>query len=109
MIVEIPITQEGAHFEFFTELDGGASYRLTFRWNARVGAWFMDLADGDGSLIVAGVRVVLNIPLLGKVADSRRPPGELFAIDTSGDELEADFEGLGRRVALYYASFSDLR
>lgn len=109
MIVELPIAQEGAHFEFSTELDAGASYRFTFRWNGRVGAWFLDLADGDGDLIVAGVRVVLNLPLLGKVADSRRPPGELFAVDTAGTELEADFEALGRRVAIFYASFTDLR
>lgn len=108
MILEIPIRQEGPHFGFATELDG-VSYGLSFRWNDRVGQWVLDVLDGEGTVVVSGIRVVLDTPLLFRYQGRASiPPGELIAVDSTGGSTEADLEDLGRRVLLYYLSADEL-
>lgn len=108
MILELPITQEGPWFSISTELDG-AAFKLSFRWNERLEQWVLDVADGDGNPIVSGIRVVIDQPLLNRFRGiSGMPPGEIMAIDTENTGLDADLEDLGRRVALFYLSESEL-
>lgn len=103
-MVQLPIVQESAWFSFATELDG-AGFTFTWRWNDRAAAWFFDLADSDGGVIATGVKLVVNLPLLVPFhANARCPAGELIAIDTTGQGLDAEFEDLGRRVVVLYAS-----
>jgi hypothetical protein len=107
VIVELPIRQEGPYFGFSTELDG-VSYGLTFRWNDRVEQWVMDVADGEGTVIVAGIRVVIDTPLLLRYQGRASvPPGEIIAVDTGGKSAESDLEAIGRRVVLYYLSVEE--
>lgn len=107
-MIELPIRQEGPLFGFSTELDG-VTYGLTFRWNDRVEQWCLDIEDGEGTLIVAGIRVVIDTPLLRRYQGRASvPPGEMMAIDTGGTSKESDLEALGRRVALFYVSANEL-
>jgi len=108
MIVELPITQEGPFFGFGTELDG-VTYRFAFRWNERISQWVLDLSDGDGALVVSGVKVVIDTPLFDRFRGRAAvPPGEVIAVDTENGGRDADLEDLGRRVRLYYLSSDEL-
>lgn len=103
MSVRLPITQDGAHFSFTCELDG-VTYYFEFRWNDRDSSWFMTVGDGEGTTIVAGVKVVINMPLLNFFTDDQLPLGSLIATDTGGTDLDAGFGDLGRRVIVTYLS-----
>ncbi len=107
MSVKIPIKPVGALFSFTIELEG-VTYALTFRWNDRDEAWFMDIGDGAGADIITGIRVVIRQGLLGRAASSLLPPGEIMAFDTSDTNVEATFEDFGLRVQLVYLTAADL-
>ncbi len=107
MMVNLPIVREGPYFGFSCELDS-VTYQFTFRWNGRDGSWFMDLADGEGTVLVAGVKVVLGVFLGLKHWNQSFPPGMFLAIDTSGADEEAGFDDLGKRVVVSYTSFAEL-
>ena len=107
-IVKVPVNQEAAIFQFSIELDG-LTYGMLFRWNERSGQWALDLLDGEGNALVTGIRCVINVPLLANYhGRDGVPAGELLFVDTSGQDVDADFEDLGRRVLLYYASEGEL-
>lgn len=107
MTVRLPILQVSARFRFAVELEG-VSYTLTFRWNDRDGAWFLDVGDGNGTPIVTGIKMVINCMLLGRATDSRLPAGDFIALDTSGANLDAEFQDLGRRVQVSYFTRAEL-
>lgn len=86
-----------------SKLDG-REYVIAFVWNEREARWFFDLADENGDPIVSGVKVIPNFPLLRRVVDARCPPGELAAVDNTGD-APILFSDLGTRaVFVYYAA-----
>jgi hypothetical protein len=105
MIVSLPITQDSANFDFAVEL-AGITWTFGFRWNRRGEMWVMTVGDGEGTPLVSGVFVVINTPLLR----GRLPalPGDIIAIDSSGQGLDAAFEDLGRRVELFHYLPEDL-
>jgi hypothetical protein len=100
MLHVIPLTSDSPHYEQQTELDG-VVYALTLEWNEREGAWYLTLADANGDIIRAGIKLVTNWRLLRRVRDARRPPGELVAYDPAGKGLGRD--NLGTDVQLLYA------
>lgn len=106
-MIDLPIIQEGPHFRFVTELEGLA-YSFEFRWNDREEAWFLTVGDGEGNPLAAGVRVVVNFPLLNRFRNPALPPGFLIAVDTEATERDPGFEDLGRRVVLTYATAAEL-
>lgn len=99
--VAIPVTND-PHSELVVKLDG-ANYVLTLRWNARALAWFLDVANEDGDLLAAGRKVVVDWPILGRnETDPALPQGYLWAVDTSGQQLDPTLDDLGTRVQLVY-------
>lgn len=101
MALEIPLDPELPAYEFTIDLDGRV-YRLGFAWNARAGAWSMDLGTEAGEPLVMGLKVVANWPLLDRYADPRLPPGVLMSVDTSGDGIDPGRDDLGDRVRIVY-------
>jgi hypothetical protein len=71
----------------------------------------MSLADSTASKIVDSVKVVIDLPLLRKVVDERRPAGDLYAIDNEDSDVEAqtvaDLGDDGARVILVYDDGQD--
>ena len=61
-------------------------YRLTFVFNTRCLAWDMTVAEQDGTVLVAGIKLVPMIELLFRHKDVRLPKGRLFAIDVEEGE-----------------------
>lgn len=82
---------------------GGRDYLLTFDWNERAGRWSLSLADQDGVAIASGVVLVAALPLLRRVIDARRPPGDIVVVDATGAfDAEPGYDDLGARFGLLY-------
>lgn len=99
-MVKIPFTQ----FPAFSEeiiLDN-IPYRFSFSWNTRGEFWSMIIQDRSEVVLIAGVKLILNFPLLFMHPGKNLPPGELWVIDTT-ESLErigrTDFEN---NVSLIY-------
>lgn len=122
--VLIPITRDSDDASFFDlqVVLEDVTYTLEFRWNERAtridgdgneaaGAWFMNVFDAEGVTPLAlSVRLVVDYPLAVVPVD-REPPGIFFAIDTEGvigEGVDPDFDDLGTRVQLHYATSDDL-
>jgi len=106
-MVQIPITADTPYFQEVVLLDGVA-YTLVFRWNVRANSWYLDILDETGETTYhAGVRMVVNFPLLLRVT-GRKPPGWLVLNDSSGAGLDPGLSDLGTRCLLNYYSTSDL-
>lgn len=113
MAVTIPITRavdDTGYFDLQVNLDG-VTYTLEFRWNVRLGAWFMNVFDIDGTTAYqVGVRLVVDNPLSPNIVD-RIPSGVFVAVDTGsplGGGQDPNFDDLGSRVQLTYYPLSDL-
>lgn len=95
------------HHTFQIELEGNP-YRFEFMWNTRALSWFMSIRDASGNTVIAGRRIVVGRPLLKRFKDTRLPPGEILAVDTTGRYEEPGETDLGQRVVLAYVESTDL-
>lgn len=94
----------------------GVEYDLTFNWNERDSQHYLSIfasdspfqADGSRTAIVPGLPVLVNTALLLNLPGRDRPAGELLAIDTSGQDIEAGRGELGERVIIIYTPVSEL-
>lgn len=107
MAVVLPIVAQGSQFKFSTELDGVA-FTFTFTWNRRDSAWYLRLGNGEDNPLAQGIRVVLRSSLLGigKPIEGF-PQGVLYAVDTTGQDIEPTQEDLGSRVRIYFFNAAD--
>lgn len=99
----IPIT-ESPNQAITLTLDG-AVYELGLVWNV-LGFWSLSITDADKKVLMAGVKVVLQIDFFKDHPDIGLPTGKLFAIDYSGNEADIgryDFVN-ERKVELVYGS-----
>jgi len=102
---EIPLFDD-PHWEMQADLSGR---RYTFRvsYNVRQEAWTMSIADTNGELLVAGLRLVPGIDMLKKFRASSPglPPGELVLIDKEGrpGTAEVTRDNLATRFSLVYS------
>jgi hypothetical protein len=101
MIVEIPPALSERAFTQETLLDG-TTYRLTFRWNVREGAWYLDLLTAEDVLIAGGLKLVGGAFLLRHITGAVRPPGELWV---EGIPTETN---LGTEAVLLYLDEDEL-
>jgi hypothetical protein len=96
-----------ANFSQVVTLDG-VQYTLYFHWNGRGGFWSMDIADGSGAMLLAGIRMVVNYPLTLQYNIAGLPTGIFFLIDESNEtwtqEAGRDDFTAGRKLELRYAS-----
>jgi hypothetical protein len=99
--LEVPTSTTLANYSEQVSLDG-ATFTLSFIFNAREGFWYLDIFDLLGNRVRSGIKVVINTPLLRLVAAIEAPPGELLAVETTGDDLEAGLTDLGDSATLIY-------
>ncbi len=108
-MTEIPCVPDGESDWTQRTALGGSDYLLRFRWSQRAGTWSLTLSDADGAPIVSGLALVCGVRLLERVADPRRPPGELLALDVSGlNDADPAWSDLGGRFALVYLEPEEL-
>ena len=104
-LLAIPTKTDVPAYDMTVTLDG-AVYLFRFRFNYRMDLWIMDIAERDGTDIVAGVAVLSSVPLIAPLRDERLPPGLLMAIDQRGGDANAGRYDLGRDVVLLYEEAS---
>lgn len=100
----VPTTPGLPFYTQKTRLDG-VDYILEFRYNQREDRWYLSISDSEEIPILTGLKLVCNWPLLHSYQyDPRVPPGELMAIDLSGDDTPPGLNELGDglRVQLTY-------
>jgi hypothetical protein len=107
--VLLPTLADGsAWYEFSTTVDG-LTFRFEFLWNDRTAAWYFNLRDAAGTLLLAGVKVVTGWPLtaryLGKIPNL--PPGQFVAIDSAGRDSDPGLATLGEQHQLVYVPAAD--
>jgi hypothetical protein len=84
-----------------SDLDG-VTYSFRFRWSQRGECWHMDLRTLDDVPVALAVRLVNGWPLLRRVVNAVRPPGELYLIDITGRAEDPTLAELGSRFCLFY-------
>jgi hypothetical protein len=107
MPVVLPLVPSIPNYRVGVTLDG-EQYLFDVRWNTRAGGWFFDLLLEDETHIASGIRVVLGVLLGRRMTHDRRPRGGLFAVDSTGQHLEAGFDDLGSRVEIFYYTKEEL-
>lgn len=109
LTIDIPLS-EGAplpNFDMQAALEG-VTYTLSFRWNVRWNAWYLDVLDEAGdNYIVAGIKLVADWPLSTYTVD-RQPPGAFITVDSTGQGVDAALTDLGVRVSLLYFTAAEL-
>lgn len=100
-LLSLPLFNDVTHYDYSIELEG-VTYQFEFRWNARDASWYLSVMTADGEPLLLGRRMVIGSDLLVRLRDARRPPGQLFLLDTSGEDREAGQYDLGVRAQLYY-------
>ena len=79
MALLLPIINTGA-FKYEISLDG-VTYDLRIWWASDRGGPRLDLGILGGDWLAQGVRMVRFWPLLYRVRDIRRPPGDLYLVE----------------------------
>lgn len=109
MPLEITIASLNAVWSESVALDGNV-YRMKFEWNTRTQSWAFDFATIDGTVIIAGIKVLPQINLLARHKDVRLPKGYLYAFDEiEGDHAERPTKSqLGNKLKLYYITQAEV-
>ncbi len=83
----------------------GRDFILKFYYNERESRYYLGIYDEQEDPILVGLKIVANWPLLRHYGyEPRLPPGELMAIDLTGDGTPPTLDelGEGKRVELTY-------
>lgn len=102
MTEKIPFFNEFDSFEQEIVLEDSV-YNLKFNYNSRGDFWTMSVRAPDLTVLVGGVKVVLNYELINQWLPGREiPPGEIFTVDTTDGELRINRDNLGLVANLFY-------
>lgn len=104
-IREIPIRSDIPSYQFQITLEG-VVYTMRFYFNTRLDRWIMDVSNVDGELIVAGIPLLVNLPLLDRFRDERLPPGRFILIDETGENRNPSRDSMGDDYKLLYQEAS---
>lgn len=108
MTLVIPVSDFASYSEQIT-LDGQV-FLFQFDLNVRGDYWVLQISDIDLNVLISGVRIVLDYELLSQYPGRGLPPGALIAIDTTGEELDANKDNFGpvdTNVSLIYIPVSE--
>ncbi len=103
IIVPFDNTQDA--FTEDVDLDG-VSYSLTFWWNFRDLAWYLDVANASGEVIRSGIKIVLSVNLFNGVHGL--PSGSLLAVASDPGLARIQKADLGSVVDLIYATAAEV-
>jgi hypothetical protein len=100
MAVTIPTFDIASYSEELT-LDE-AQFRFALRYNKRGDFWVLDIADREGNMVIAGIKVVMAYELIRQYHYAAIPPGALATVDTAEPEARIGRDDLPDRVDLVY-------
>jgi hypothetical protein len=83
---------------------GAVVYVLTFRYNARMDRWLLDVADANLNILVSGQPILGGLGVAGDLGGCIPgwPAGLLFTLDNTGAGRDAQENTFGGDVPLYY-------
>ena len=92
----IPIENAGTLGSFLlTTVLGAQVFTFEFQFNEREDSWYFNLYDNSNELVCAGVKVVINYPVLATVSKVNRPVGDIVFIDMRTSSVQSNpFPGL---------------
>jgi hypothetical protein len=99
-------TSANPYYSERVKLDG-RDYLLRFSYNEREERWYLSLYDDAEDPLILGIKLLTNWELLQHYhADPRVPPGELWVMDTTGNDDPPTLNelGVGKRCELTYFS-----
>ncbi len=82
-------------------------YRFRFDWNYTGNYWSMMISDRELNVLVAGIKIVPAYELIADFPGRNLPPGELYAIDTTGEVRKIGRNDIGDRVQLIYVESTE--
>lgn len=98
----IPVDPSQPDQEFSLAMDG-VVFVLRLTLNSRTNRWTLAIKQEDGTLLIAGIPIIINYPLLESHRFEGMPAGDIFCLSESGDQTEPrDTESLGVTHSLLY-------
>ncbi|CAP41324.1 phage baseplate plug family protein [Bordetella petrii] len=86
----------------------GRTYFLRLSWNSEAELWVLGVENANNEVIIAGIAVVPDTPLLAQYRHLALPPGELVALTSDGrNTISRDALPAGD-VSLVYATVEDI-
>ena len=84
------------------------TYAITYRWNVREEAWYIDIDEQDGTAIVKGQKVMpYNSPTF-RWADARMPSGEILVFSSTPNERPGRDSFSSGNVRLWYLTSAEV-
>lgn len=85
-------------------------YLFTFDYSSREACWYFDIALPDGTVLVRGTKIVVDVPLLRKRPSRLLPDGVLSCQAFDGNKTPPAIGELGidRRCQLVFATREEL-
>lgn len=77
-------------------------FRVSFNWNTRGEYWTLSILDRDENQLASGIKIVLDYELIARYPGRGLPPGEIYAIDTSGELDKIGRDDFQDRASLVY-------
>ncbi len=102
----LPFIPSVPNYDFSVSLND-IQYSFDVHWNQSDNCWYFDMYDQDQKLMVAGVKIVLGTFLGRKSSHPFFAENIIWAIETTGSNLDATFDDLGRRVIVEHLTLSE--
>jgi hypothetical protein len=107
-VLPIQSNADAEPFDMRVVLDG-RPFGLRFQWNERAACWHLSIAADDGEVLLRGIAIRNNCPLLRAArSEPRLPGGDIFAMADTEPGRDAERGELGQRVVLTYIEAAEL-
>ena len=97
----MPIRNDIPAYREQVELEGTLFF-FDFRYSERSERWYMDILDVDENIILAGIKMLINLPLIYRFVGENLPKGDFICIDESGNNNQPDRSNWAGDVILLY-------
>lgn len=85
MALLIPVTNDGSSRVTVDLLDDRGAFEFRTYWNYTTSAWYLDITDGAGNVLIRGLALVINVDLLEPYPDVAERLGELRVAGLDGN------------------------
>lgn len=89
----------------------GVNRTIVFKWNNRTSNWHFDLINDDGTVVVEGIKLVPNYPMLVDYQLEEKDLTGYFCLVDAGsfpsNKLNVGPESLPQWYELYYVYFTE--
>lgn len=106
-IERIPTDTTLPYYDVVVDLDG-VEFKLQFRFIDRDDAWYLTIFDINDVLLRAGIKIVLQWPILRLWQEATRPEGEVLTLNQGNITQPPTLNQLGADVVLTYLDAAEI-